>query len=435
MELSQSDLKTLGRWRRSTFLVVIFGYIGYYLVRQNLPAAFPLMQQAMHFSNSQLGLIAASSEIVYAIGKFLNGPLADQLGAKKIFLIGLAGGIVCNLAFAFGSSLLWFMVVWCLCRYFLSMGWGGVAKTIGAWYAPEKHGTVMGWVTLSFQFGGVLATLFAAWLVSLGQSWDKLFIYPALLSTALWLWACFGLKQAPGDVIPGADLGHSRHIPLADFGSGEKPGTGAIIRTLLGLRIFRYLLVFGFFATFLRSIFAFWMPKFLVDIGMGQASAIFNSALLPFLGCIGTILLGWYTDTYARRNRARPMWIMLVGLFFSLVGIALLAEGGPGFHLPIVILLGLSGFFLAGPDSMVVGALTLDIAGTRAAGTCSGFIDGIGYLGGALATWGAGRLSDSLGWSQVFWALAACALLSVAAAMLMSREFVAQQAGPVVSGG
>lgn len=436
MQLTDSQLKTLKRWRTSTFLVMLFGYIGYYMIRQNLSAAFPLMEKAFHFSNAELGMIAAWSEIVYAIGKFLNGPLADKIGGKKIFLLGMAGGILCNLVFAFGSSILWFVVVWCVCRYFLSMGWGGVAKTIGAWYEPERNGTVMGWISLSFQFGGVVATLFAGWLVSQGQSWDKLFIYPALLVMLVWIWSYFASKEEPADVIAGASFHANEHeASLAHFEEEKEVGGSKIILTLFKMPIFNHLLIFAFLTTFLRSIFIFWTPKFLVDIGMGDASSIFGSALLPFLGCIGTILLGWYTDTHSRHNRARAMWIMLLGLVMSLTGIALLSGQIPdpmpqvlppqvtALHLPIVVLLGLSGFFLLGPYSMSAGALTLDIAGAKGAGTCAGIIDGVGYIGGALATWGAGQMSDSLGWSQVFWVLAVCAVFSVGSAMLLSAYF------------
>lgn len=447
MELTQSQLKTLLRWRTSTFLVMLFGYVGYYMIRQNLSAALPLMKTAFNFSNSDLGLIGASSEIVYAIGKFLNGPLADKIGGKKIFLLGMAGGIIANLAFAFGSSILWFVVVWCVCRYFLSMGWGGVAKTMGAWYEPEKNGTVMGWISINFQFGGVAATLFAGWLVSLGQSWDKLFLYPAAIVTAVWIGSYFASKEQPSDVVPGARFdGEGHEASLANFENEGEVGAGRLINTLFAMSIFRHLLLFAFLTTFLRSIFTFWTAQFLKDIGMGNSTAIFNSALLPFLGCVGTILLGWYTDKHARQNRARAMWIMLVGLTLSLVGIALLAGRIPhpmpatippevaALYAPIVVLLGLSGFFLLGPYSMSAGALTLDIAGAKGAGTCAGIIDGVGYIGGALATWGAGKLADTLGWSQVFWMLAVCALLSVGSAMLMSRHFnrVAQHVEPAV---
>ena len=49
--------------------------------------------------------------------------------------------------------------------------------------------------------------------------------------------------------------------------------------------------------------------------------------------------------------------------------------------------IGLSGFFLLGPYSMSSGCLTLDIAGSKGAGSCTGMIDGFGYVGIALSVW------------------------------------------------
>ena len=76
-----ANSRVLVRWRLSTFWVCLIGYVGYYLCRGNLSAAFPLLEQEFGFSNTQLGLIASLSEIAYAIGKFINGPLADKVGA------------------------------------------------------------------------------------------------------------------------------------------------------------------------------------------------------------------------------------------------------------------------------------------------------------------------------------------------------------------
>lgn len=428
--LSPGDLKKLKFWRLSTFWVMLLGYVGYYMVRKNLSAAFPLMETALGYTNTQLGVIAATSEIAYAIGKFINGPLGDKIGGKRIFLLGMAGAIACNFLFAMGSTLPYFVAVWCLCRYFLSMGWGGIAKTIGAWYEPERNGTIMGWISLNFQFGGVLATLFAGMLVGLGYTWDKLFIYPAILVCGVWVWSYFASKATPADVIPGVEFGKSEtgKQSLANFeareAAGEKLNVWTIIWTLLQMRVFRNLLVFSFVTTLLRSIFFFWTPKFLVDIGMGSTNAILKSAIFPFLGCLGTVLLGWYTDKYAQNgDRARAMWIMLLGLFLSLSGVAYLANAGAAYHNWVVILVGLCGFFLLGPYSMSSGCLTLDIAGSRGAGSCTGMIDGMGYIGGALAAWGAGLMSQYLGWAQVFATLAGVSLVAIVSAFFMSQDF------------
>ena len=178
---THEELLDLRRWRISTFWVCLLGYIGYYICRVNLPAAFPLMSASFGYSNAELGMIAAVSEGAYALGKFINGPIADKLGGKKIFLIGLAGAVFFNALFALSSTLFWFTAVWCFCRYFLSMGWGGLAKMIGNWYPPEKNGTIMGIISINFQFGRVVATLFAGYLFSIGVGWQGIFLYPAAI--------------------------------------------------------------------------------------------------------------------------------------------------------------------------------------------------------------------------------------------------------------
>lgn len=422
------EMIKLKSWRLKTFYVCLIGYIGYYLCRQNISAAFPLMNVAFGYTNSQLGLIAFYSELAYALGKFINGPLADKFGGRSLFLIGMVGAIVCNVLFAQGSTLTYFIIIWCFCRYFLSMGWGGLIKMIGHWYEPERNGTIMGFISLTFQFGGVLATLFAGFLVSRGVGWEGVFLYPAALLSLILIWSFFNSKEKPDDVIAGTNFGHGslgeKKMMREDLnGSSIQKSPVTIVLELLKLSSYRHILVFSFLTTFLRSIFFFWTPKILVDLGMITSTAIMTSALFPFLGCLGTILLGWYTDKYAKNgDRAQAMWIMLLGLIISLATIVWAISEGDKNTL-IVWLLGASGFFLLGPYSMSSGALTLDIAGASAAGSASGMIDCLGYIGGALAVWGAGKISDLLGWSEVFQILTVCAILATGSAFFLSRDF------------
>lgn len=417
----------LERWRTSTFWVMLVGYIGYYIGRANLPIALPLLNQEFGYTNTDLGLILTASELAYAAGKFTTGPIADRIGGKTIFLTGLIGAIVFNLLFPIYTSLIYFTVIWCLCRYFLSMGWAGIIKTIGEWYEAERNGTIMGLISINFQFGSVAASIFCGYLLHLGVGWRGLFYYPALVMTLIAVWSYFASKERPQDVIPGVRFGRtaSRKTALAHFDHADKQrGLIELLGTLMKIRMFRQILIFSFLSHILRSIFLFWTPKFLVDIGMGNVAAAMGSAIFPLLGCIGTIFLGWYTDHYAKNgDRARMMWIMLVGLTLSLLVVAELAALGLQYQYLLLLFIGLSGFFLYGPYSMSAGCLSLDIAGPSGAGTCTGMIDGVGYIGGALAAWGAGVLSDQLGWSQVFTILAGFSMLAVLSAYGMSRAF------------
>lgn len=422
------ELVRLKRWRMSVFWVCLVGYIGYYLCRQNLSAAFPLMTEVFGYTNSQLGMIAFYSELAYALGKIINGPLADKFGGRKLFLTGMIGAIACNLLFTQGTTLTYFIVVWCVCRYFLAMGWGGLVKMIGHWYEPERNGTIMGFISLNFQFGGVVATLLAGFLVINGVGWQGVFFYPSLILFVIFIVSYFSSKETPRDLIPHTNFGHSKVKPKAVLAQEEgeeeiKKSPFKIIKGLLAIKVFRHILLFSFLTTFLRSIFFFWTPKLLVDLGMGTANAILKSALFPFLGCLGTILLGWYTDNYAKNgDRAKATWIMLTGLIASLLGVVYCIQVG-GMNDMIVVLLGACGFFLLGPYSMSSGCLTLDIAGPNGAGSASGMIDFLGYVGGSIAVWGAGKLSDVFGWGEVFQVLAVTATLATFSAWMMSREY------------
>lgn len=422
--------KRLEGWRWSTFTVCLVGYIAYYLGRKNLPAAFPLLSEELGYSNTDLGLIAAYSEVAYAVGKLINGPLADRVGGRRIFMVGMAGTIVFNLVFSQMNELWGFIIAWCACRYFLSMGWGGLAKTIGHWFESRRNGTVMGWISISFQFGGVVSTLLAGAIVAAGFGWRYVFIIPAALIALMFVWAWLGSRSKPQDVIPGVvfggnDVSDGGAKPELDDGDEETEGRPLqIIARLWRIPLFRHILVFSFLTTFLRSIFFFWTAKFLADIGMDDTSAILNSALFPFLGAIGTILLGWYTDRYAKGgDRGRAMWIMLTGLSVSIFAITALIPNAESSQGVIVVLLGAAGFFLLGPYSMSSGALTLDIAGAKGAGSCTGMIDGVGYVGGALASFGAGYLSDRLGWGGVFMVIGGASVLSTLSAYFISRDF------------
>ena len=53
---------------------------GLLLVPRKSVGGIPLLEQEFGYSNTQLGLIASLSEIAYATGKFINGPLADKVG-------------------------------------------------------------------------------------------------------------------------------------------------------------------------------------------------------------------------------------------------------------------------------------------------------------------------------------------------------------------
>ena len=82
------------------------------------------------------------------------------------------------------------------------------------------------------------------------------------------------------------------------------------------------------------------------------------------------------------------------------------------------------------PYSYLAGAISLDFGGKQGSSTASGFIDGIGYLGGMMAGDGMARIVVRLGWKGAFLVLGGVAILSTAAAVLFLIEQLRRSTRP-----
>ena len=117
------------------------------------------------------------------------------------------------------------------------------------------------------------------------------------------------------------------------------------------------------------------------------------------------IVAGFLSDRLGRVSRAA---IIIVCLLLTAAALATLASSdfGGSKTWPVLVVT-LIGFLLIGPYSYLAGAISLDFGGKQGASTASGFIDGIGYLGGMMAGDSMARISVNYGWKGAFLVLGA----------------------------
>ena len=94
--------KSLKWWQWETLLVTMGGYALYYVIRKNLSIAMPLLGD-IGVSKVQLGAFLTCGGIVYGVGRFLNGIVADRNSARKVMAIGLFICSAVNLLFGFSD--------------------------------------------------------------------------------------------------------------------------------------------------------------------------------------------------------------------------------------------------------------------------------------------------------------------------------------------
>ncbi|KKL67488.1 hypothetical protein LCGC14_2134470, partial [marine sediment metagenome] len=169
---------SLKRWQRRTFWTVWITYFAYYLCRYNLPITKNVMCKTFGWSNSDFGIILTALLLMYAVGQFVNGQLADRFGTRIIASLGVLGSVLMNLGvfvvvlLAPGAELgsrtvLWLVAVfWGANGFFQAMGWTPMVRVMAHWFPSRTRGKVMGLMGTCYQFGAAASWFLAFFLVS-----------------------------------------------------------------------------------------------------------------------------------------------------------------------------------------------------------------------------------------------------------------------------
>ena len=171
----------------------------------------------------------------------------------------------------------------------------------------------------------------------------------------------------------------------------------------------------SFSFTLMRETFNEWTPTIFEEIGkMKHDVAADASSYFPLAGALSVILVGWLSDKLGAPRRG----IFIVGgLILSAIIMGWVSTAvGTITATALVATIALVAFVLIGPYSLLAGAISLDLGGAESGALASGWIDGIGYIGGILSGYGVVKIAESQGWSMAFLSLSGlCAVTAIIA--------------------
>jgi len=354
-------------------------YAIFYFLRVNFSVAIPGIMQEFGLSKTVLGGALSAFFMIYAIGQFVNGQLADNFGAKKLYALGLIGTILVNLLVPqFGGVVGLLVVLWGINGVFQSMGWSPIVKITSAWTPQERKGRVSGILATSYVFGGALSWLLAGYLAQFGWRW--VFYIPVILGLFfLQLWIRKA-KESPEEVKYKPNFKETIKAVLADKRVWFA-GMG-----LFGLNIVRY----GFID---------WAPTYFFETqGANITIATYKAMVFPISGALGALSLGWLADKWFKNRRT------LLGLIMSII----LATSAILFVHTLswvvgLILLAIAGFATFGDHSLLVTQLPMILGNKKNTASITGFIDGVGYIGASLTGLFSGWLIDKYSWNHAFY--------------------------------
>jgi sugar phosphate permease len=410
---------------RAVLVLLVLAYASLYLCRANVEPAWTMLGEKHGYDNEQTGTIFATALAAYAVGKVLLGRVGDLVGGKTILVVAMSTAVIASLlvgaldwpAVVGARSALWIMGAFVvLNRFGQSGGWGGVVHIVARWFPATRSGAVMGIASTSYDVGNVAALLLCAGLVHMGAGWRTLFLVNPLLLAAVTVIVIVGLRGAPpGAEGPARSGAQDAGPPEAEAAEVKEPLL-SLLRRLAKERGFWMAVVLSFLLTFVRAGFMTWTPRYLYDVATAAGSktalsgSIARSALFGIAGIMGSLVIGRLSDRWGPGRRAGIMTASLGALLVTVLG---LAHGGVTDPLGAAAVIGLAGFFLLGPYSLLAGAITLDVAGKRGASTTAGIVDGVGYVGASFAAFVLGSVSKRHGWSAAFDVIAGVTLLAL----------------------
>jgi len=384
---------------KKILLVSWLTYASFYLIRVNLSVAIPGIMDQFGLTKTALGGVLSAFFLLYAIGQFLNGQLADNLGAKKLVAIGLAVSIIINFIVpSFGGLIPLLTILWGINGFFQAMGWSPNVKIVSSWFKKNYKGRAAGILGTSYIVGGALSWLLAGYLAKF--SWRYVFIIPALLSLVVLVLWTKKAKENPEGKKEKANLKETIKTVLADK-KVWLAGMG-----LFGLNIVRY----GFLS---------WAPTYFFEVqGANITTATYKALVFPLAGALGALSTGWLCDKIFKAKRTS------VGLMSSLVlAVSLIAFSATESWQFGLVLLALIGFTTFGPHSLLVSQLPMVLGNRKNTASITGFIDGMGYIGAALTGVITGLLVDRLTWSYAFYFWVLGAILAGVFIYLTGRKY------------
>ena len=400
--VDQKTLKTYKNYRMQTFVAATLGYALYYVCRLSMGVMKQPLIDAGLLTASQLGIIGACLYWTYAVGKLVNGFLADSANIKRFmatgivisvgmnFIMGLLG--VAALGGTIANSLLFlsFCVFWACNGWAQSMGAPASIVGLSRWFPRKIYGTYYGIFSASHNIGEGLSFVFVGSIVAaFGWKWG--FFGAAIAGIVGLVLVLLLFHNSPEtDGLPSLEELSGEESPA----TAKKPGraeTRQLQKSVIKNPGVWILAAASAFMYMSRYAINEWGTIFLQEAkgySLGEAAAIIG--INPIFGIIGTVVSGWLSDVLFKGDRRYPAFVAGV---LEAVALALFLYGGPArwVNYTAMVLFGISiGVLIA----FLGGLMAIDLVPRKAAGAALGIVGIASYAATGLMTIVTGLLMD-----------------------------------------
>lgn len=423
--------KTYKTWRFNVFMGIFLGYAAFYLIRNNVSLVSAILKEHGLMNAVGIGIVANAVLFAYGLSKFFMAMLSDRSNARYFMPLGLALSAVMNLFIAsvpgITGSITLFATLMFINGWFQGMGWPPSGRVLVHWFSTSERGWKTSIWNCAHNVGGGGLGFLSAWALTTFATdeadWRPAFYVPAIVALIIAVIAFLLIRDRPEAIgLPPIEEYHDDPAKVESVDTAEGTWLQVVTRHVLTNPIIVMLALANVFIYTLRYGVLNWIPIYLSERTdtANISDGIIGFAVYELAGILGTLLIGWLSDTVFHGWRSGAGILALV-----VVGITLFAYWQLPLTAPLwlfYLLIAIIGGFIYGPV-MLIGLQAIDLSPANVAGTAAGFTGLFGYLLGAtLASSGVGLLIHNFGWNVTYLFLLGVVVVAVILMVIVGKR-------------
>jgi sugar phosphate permease len=390
-----SPMNVIKRDGLTTVTLVVVCQVFHTLTLGGIALFLPLIREDLQISFSQAGMLSVAATLSYAMGQIPAGYVADRLGPKRLFFIGLMGWSMFALALALTQALWVAVATLFVAGAFRALLFAPGLTLLSSWFPRERRATAMSLYMVG-GFCGTIALALIGPVLAEHLGWRSTFIVFSLLGIGVAVAFCAFARDKPRR--EGA-----RHVAINDA---------------LHLFAHKILWICGaiqFIRFSVVTAFSFWLPSLLLaDRGLSLQAAGLVVASSAALSAPANAMGGYVSD----RLGNPPLVIGGSLAILACTSVLLVTvDSIPALLLVIAV----NSVFMPlyfGPLFFV----PVEVLGQRTAGTATGFSNLFANAGGLLCAYALGVVKDTDGaFTWGFVGIGVLCVIGVALSVLLAR--------------
>lgn len=389
----QKNQKTQTSFRWMILALLFIATTVLYIDRSALGILAPDLQKSIGWSEEQYGMINSVFMIAYAICFILMGRLIDHIGTRKGYLVSISIWSLATLGHALARSWVGFAVA----RFSLAVGQSGnfpsAIKAVAEWFPKKDRALAVGIFNGGSNMGTILSPLIIPVLVLSFDNWRVGFLWTFPISLVwILLWLKYFRRPEQSKHVS------SEELTYINSDSAEEINTERVgWMDILPHRGAWAIAVAKLIADPIWWFYLFWGAKFLNEkfgVNLKDIGLPFFTIYLVSWG-LG-VFLGWLSSRFMKigfsLNKGRKLGLLACALFA--IPVALVPHTDSMWLAVGLIALAAGGH--CGWSANVF-SLMSDIFPKKATASVAGFGGFAGAVGGAIATFGVGKILQNIG--------------------------------------